>query len=132
MHALLAHFAAQDPGFWPQLTARARQLGLGVPLVQALDQLQRLFAVRVPDEVSGEVVALHPRPLRRELMRRAVGRALSPAAPECRRPGDGLLRWLLYVRSHWLRMPLHLLVPHLVRKAWMRYFPDKPGDAAGA
>jgi adenosine deaminase len=23
MHALLAHFAAQDPGFWPQLTARA-------------------------------------------------------------------------------------------------------------
>lgn len=132
MHALLLHFEAQDAGFWPQLTARARQLGLGVPLVQALDQLQRLFEVRIPAAVAGEVADLHPHPLRRRLMYRAVGRALTPAAPECHRPGDGLLRWLLYVRSHWLRMPLHLLVPHLVRKAWMRHFPDKPGDAAGA
>jgi hypothetical protein len=24
-----------------------------------------------------------------------------------------------YLRSHWLRMPLHLLLPHLLRKAWM-------------
>ena len=39
MHALLVHFEAQDTGFWPQLTARARQLGLGVPLVQALDHV---------------------------------------------------------------------------------------------
>jgi len=132
MHALLVHFEAQDTGFWPQLTARARQLGLGVPLVQALDQLQRLFAVRIPAEVVGDVAALHPRPLQRSLMRRAVGRALTPPTPECRRPGDGLLRWLLYVRSHWLRMPLHLLVPHLVRKAWMRHFPGKTGDEAGA
>ena len=27
---------------------------------------------------------------------------------------------LLYLRSHYLRMPLYLLLPHLVRKAWMR------------
>ncbi|HXH83307.1 MAG TPA: hypothetical protein VNN07_10295, partial [Candidatus Tectomicrobia bacterium] len=25
--------------------------------------------------------------------------------------------WLLYVRSHWLRMPPWLLAPHLARKA---------------
>ena len=23
------------------------------------------------------------------------------------------------MRSHWLRMPMHLLLPHLVRKSWM-------------
>jgi len=27
--------------------------------------------------------------------------------------------WLLYIRSHYLRMPLHLLVPHLARKAYV-------------
>jgi glutaconate CoA-transferase subunit A len=46
--------------------------------------------------------------------------------PDVARPrgaAEGLARWLLYVRSHWLRMPPHLLVPHLVRKAWMRRFP---------
>jgi hypothetical protein len=30
---------------------------------------------------------------------------------------SGVARWLLYVRSHWLRMPLHLLLPHLLHKA---------------
>jgi hypothetical protein len=29
----------------------------------------------------------------------------------------GFARWLLYVRGHYRRMPLRLLVPHLVRKA---------------
>jgi len=27
---------------------------------------------------------------------------------------------MLYIRSHYLRMPLYLLLPHLLRKAWMR------------
>ena len=29
-------------------------------------------------------------------------------------------RWLLYVRAHYLRMPLHLLLPHLLRKSFHR------------
>jgi hypothetical protein len=28
----------------------------------------------------------------------------------------------LYIRSHYLRMPLYLLIPHLVRKAWLSRF----------
>ena len=28
--------------------------------------------------------------------------------------------WLLYVRSHWLRMPPHRLIVHLTRKALRR------------
>jgi len=34
----------------------------------------------------------------------------------------GPARWLLYVRGHALRMPLHLVLPHLLRKAWLRHF----------
>ena len=60
--------------------------------------------------------------------------ALRPVHPSCHVPGEGLARWLLFVRSHWLRMPLQLLVPHLVRKAWMARFPDKkkPAEAPAA
>ena len=32
----------------------------------------------------------------------------------------GLARWLLYVRSHWLRMPPLLLARHLLRKSLRR------------
>ncbi|MEO8118238.1 MAG: nucleotidyltransferase family protein [Rhodoferax sp.] len=27
--------------------------------------------------------------------------------------------------SHWMKMPMPLLLPHLMRKAWMRHFPEK-------
>lgn len=35
--------------------------------------------------------------------------------------GVGASRWLLYVRSHWMRMPPHLLAQHLPRKAVQRW-----------
>ena len=49
---------------------------------------------------------------------------LRPNHPSCLAAGDGLARWLLFVRSHWLRMPPRLLIPHLVRKAWIARFPQ--------
>jgi hypothetical protein len=49
-------------------------------------------------------------------------RAFRPQQPECRLPLTGLALYLLYLRSHYLRMPLYLLLPHLARKAWMSRF----------
>ena len=43
--------------------------------------------------------------------------------PTCDTPAVDTARWLLYVRSHLLRMPPQLALPHLARKAWMRRFP---------
>jgi hypothetical protein len=49
-------------------------------------------------------------------------RAFRPDHPQCKLPYTGLALNLLYLRSHLLRMPLYLLLPHLTRKAWMRQF----------
>jgi hypothetical protein len=49
-------------------------------------------------------------------------RAFRPDHPQCKLPYTDLALGILYVRSHLLRMPLYLLLPHLVRKAWMRLF----------
>jgi hypothetical protein len=59
--------------------------------------------------------------------------AFSTAHHSLRRPGAGAASFALYVRSHWLRMPPHLLLPHLARKAWMehvapQYAADAPRD----
>jgi hypothetical protein len=48
-----------------------------------------------------------------------LDRALLPAE-QPPRLGPSLARWLLYVRSHWLRMPPWLLAGHLFRKAHKR------------
>lgn len=126
---LVQHFAGRDPGFWPALLTRAAELRLQVPLHHALAQLQRLFGLVPPESVHDAVRAMAPGGLAGWAMPRLLTRAIKPRHPSCAAPGDGLARWLLYVRSHALRMPLRLLVPHLVRKAWMQRF---PAEAAGA
>jgi len=45
---------------------------------------------------------------------------LTPVDPQIWPPANRARLWLLFVRSHWLRMPAHLLVPHLVRKSMRR------------
>lgn len=127
MDLLLHHFQAADPGFWPQLVARAADLRLTVPLHHALHHIERLFGPRVPAGQRAAVDAMAPPWPQRALMAGLLARALRPEHPSAAAGGEALARTLLYLRSHWLRMPLHLLVPHLVRKAWMRQFPE-PND----
>jgi hypothetical protein len=53
-------------------------------------------------------------------MDQLVGRALTPEHPDHPTKVTALARWLLYVRSHYLRMPLQLLIPHLLRKGFRK------------
>lgn len=129
---LLLHFAAADPGFWPALLARAEALGLQVPLFHALHHVERLFGSTAPAALQPAVRALKPAGPSRAAMGWLLGRALRPMHPSCDLPGTALARELLYLRSHWLRMPLQLLLPHLARKAWMRTQPRKAPGATPA
>lgn len=124
MDWLLQHFVVTEPGFWVQLLARAAELRLQVPLHHALHHIERLFGKRVPDVHRAAVAALAPPWPQRALMAWLLTRALRPHHPSAAQGGEEFARTMLYLRSHWLRMPLHLLVPHLVRKAWMRHFPE--------
>jgi hypothetical protein len=114
---LLGTFGRQ-PGFWSDLVARARALDLGRPLFYALRYERRLLATPVPDEVMTAALAhAPPRPVL-SLMDRLVPRALVPRPSE--KVEDALGSWLLYMRSHWLRMPVWLLLPHLGHQAVRR------------
>jgi len=118
LHDLLLHFEA-EADFWPRLLARAAELRLGEPLTMLLDQRSRLLAAPVPAAHRAAVAALRPAWPVRSLVSALLARALRPQHPACDTWDAGLARQLLYVRSHHLRMPLRLLVPHLLRKAWM-------------
>ena len=67
-----------------------------------------------------DLCTLRPRSDQVWMMDSLFLRALNPAHPSCDDQWTGLARWLLYLRSHWLKMPLQLLMPHLARKAWLR------------
>lgn len=119
VHDLLTHFS-DLPDFWKELIPRARGLGFQRPLYYGLIHLQQMFATPIPATVAGELNGLAPPWPIRPLMARLISLALLPEHPDYPRRSAAIARWLLYARSHWLRMPTVLLSKHLARKLWLR------------
>ncbi len=125
LDSLLRH-AAQTSGFWEALVERARTLGLSRPLHYALRYTSRLLKTPVPVPVMNAAqAAAHLPAWRQKLMDACFSRALRSMHPTSEDRWSGLVRLALYVRSHWIRMPLHLLTYHLARKALVRPPPPK-------
>lgn len=117
---LLGEFALA-PDFWPALLARSQTLGLSRPLFYALRYAPRLLGTVVPTDVTealDRLPGVRPTGLALRGMDALFLRALRPDHPSTSDRFTGLARWLLYVRGHWLRMPLGLLLRHLSRKLW--------------
>lgn len=119
LNSLLTHFG-RDPTFWPRLLERAHELRLRVPLHHVLVQTRRLFGTEVPLELRAAADGLVAGVATRVLMPRLLALSLRPQHASCDSRASRLSRWLLYVRSHGLRMPWYQIVPHLMHKAWTR------------
>lgn len=117
LDALLRHFST-EAGFWSCLQARALELDLQRPLYYALRYAAAMLATPVPAEALAAAAQHAPRLA--GVMDALFQRALRPDHASCDDAFTGMARWLLYVRSHHLRMPPHLLLPHLLRKALKR------------
>ncbi|MBK1715702.1 nucleotidyltransferase domain-containing protein [Rubrivivax gelatinosus] len=119
LDALVRHHGA-DAGYWERVVERAGRLGLRRPLHYALRHSARALGTPVPAAVQRELEAAAPRWPLPAVLDACYERALQPQHPSCETPAAAGARALLYLRSHWLRMPLPLLVRHLARKAWRR------------
>ena len=62
-----------------------------------------------------------PNVIVRTIMDLLVISALKPLDPGQSQPDQAIALWLLYVRSHWLKMPPLLLARHLMTKALYRW-----------
>ena len=125
--ALLRHFGA-DTRFWDDLIPRAASLGLGRSLYHALQASTRILGTPVPPQVLAAAQAWRPARPVAALMAWCYRHALQPAHASAETRSVEIARAALYLRSHWLRMPLPLMVWHLGRKAVLRT--RKNDDAA--
>lgn len=123
LNQMLRDFPGRDPHFWEGLVSRAQELQLTGSLFHGLNYAQQVFNTPLPAGVL-EDAASWSRILRKPVMDFLFLRAFRPDHPQCKLPYTELALSLLYLRSHYLRMPLYLLLPHLVRKAWMRRFEE--------
>ncbi len=114
--AMLADFGCK-PDFWEMLVERANQLNLGRPLFYGLRYCQRLLGTAVPPGLTDRCVE-QPSSGAAAVMDALFLAAFATAHVSCRTALSNSAELALYVRSHWLRMPMHLLLPHLARKSW--------------
>ena len=114
--ALVEQFS-NDGKFWDALVDRANELDLIRPLYYALKFCRTFLATRIPESIYARVTRSgSPSAIVETIMNIVVMRSLGAILEA--QPGfrTHLSRFSMYVRSHYLRMPMRLLVPHLIRK----------------
>lgn len=112
---LLKEFSIQE-SFWKKLLLRSTELQQQIPLFYALRYSHRILQTPVPESV----LKASKQPINTILMDALFLRALLPDHNSCNDKWTGLARSLLFIRSHYLKMPICLMVPHLLRKTYRR------------
>jgi hypothetical protein len=115
---LLRHFS-QKENFWDELLSRAEELDLSRPLYYALRYSNWYLQTPIPRRIFDRSKIWRPAWPAFVLMDALVHHVIT-AGPWRKDLAFRLSQQLLYIRSHWLRMPPYLLIPHLLRKALRR------------
>ena len=109
------------PGFWVELVQRAREQDLQRPLYYAMRYARQLLGADIPVHAMADIGSGAPSRPVMHLMDRLVTQVMVPDHPDFPQYRTAVSQWLLYVRSHWLRMPPGMLLRHLARKLGMRW-----------
>ncbi len=115
LHDLLTLFGPRA-GFWEGLTERAGRLGLGRPLYYSLRYAADLVGTAVPAAVLAHAkAAFAPNAVQLRVMDWLVRSTIVVPSPGQGSAG-GLARFLLFARSHWIKMPPGVLLRHTAVK----------------
>lgn len=107
-------------GFWEGVRKRAEQLDLAKPLAYSVRYANLLLDAHIPEATIHGI----PQGLS-AFMDGIFLRGLAPNHSTARDGLSGLALFSLYVRGHYLRMPFHLLIPHLLYKATLAKYHDQ-------
>lgn len=115
LDGLVRHFG-RDPEFWQVLLPRASELQLSRPLYYALRYTGHFLKTPIPGETLKASQKSGPRWPVAKIMDRLVANVVRRRPRRGEGFADSFSAGLLYVRSHWLRLPPRLLACHLARK----------------
>lgn len=124
LHNLMLFFSRKEQDFWKKLIERANQLHFGRSLFHGFYFSRLIFQTPIPENIENNLNE-KPSAISRWIMHYLVPQALFPLHPDEPSKRAMAARLLLYLRSHWIRMPIHLLLPHLAYKTYLAIFPGK-------
>jgi len=120
LNLLLNEFSTNNQSFWESLLNRAIDLNLTLPLIYSLRYTEKFLNTKVPEEINNELYKFSKHSFLLPLMDFLFFHAFVPNHSSCQKLINKSAIFILFVRSHFLKMPVHLLVPHLCRKSWLR------------
>ena len=107
----------KEEGFWNSLFERAKTLDLTLPLIYALRYCNQIFGTFIPETSLFLTKKDIPSALKIKLMDTLFISSISPSNNHHFSLLKKTTDWILYIRGHYLKMPVHLLIPHLLYKA---------------
>jgi hypothetical protein len=113
----LARQFGTDPTFWRDVADHAERYDLHRPVFYAFSLLGRFFETPIPFSAKQRI---RDGGLAASGVCRLFRQAVLPWPDDRARRRSRLARRLLFVRAHYLKMPWHILIPHLVRKSLVR------------
>ncbi len=120
LELLIMEFSAQDDHFISKLIQRAEILNLSHPVFIVFYLLDQVLDYKPKQlEFVEETKLLF---IQNKWLVQLYQKALIPEHPLTENTISILCRFLIYIRGHYLRMPLKLLVPHLARKTFFRLY----------
>lgn len=120
-YAIKQSDSGSDNTFWQRLEARSRELKVTRPVYYAVSTLSHFFEQHSQAITPFELHS--PNILLKSIMEYSVRDTLAPDINNAFK--QGLPQLLLYIRSHWVRMPPLMLMKHLAYKAWVRHKASK-------
>lgn len=117
LDSLLREHSKKDKGFWKKLSERAQEMDLSRPLFYGLRYCKKLLGTPIPDLCYKRVsITGAPHSIYLYAMDKMLLKAMTPNYINHPSKFAGIANFILFVRSHYLRMPLRLLIPHLIKK----------------
>lgn len=101
------------------LQQRAEQLGFELILYYCLRLQQRIFALTMSDKYIVALEAKISSPKIAQMVLEMLFTVIYPSTTSTDSRKQRTYALLLFIRSHWLKMPMHILVPHLFHKAFI-------------
>ena len=118
IYLLLTEYADED--FWVTLTQLAKDAGFLEEFYFCLVALSTIFNIQYPLSVQRYMAGHKPSWLSTFWAKQVFIHAIIPAHPLVSRGKQKIARGLVYLRGHWIKMPLPILLTHFVVKAGIK------------
>jgi hypothetical protein len=114
---LLRQHQENNVDFIPSLIKRAEELGLASVLYYCFRYTNSIFNTPLPESSFDSPASIFVQTLGRKILHPFMFRALQPRHSSCSDYLSSFSLLVLFIRGHWLKMPLHILLYHSIRKA---------------